>query len=218
MKIHKTSKILNLLIIKTSYFLISKSLLYFSKINLKFNSSFNNDFLNILKTIDSKNRYASHSYINNLVMAEDHRYFLHYGIDFIAILRALKSIIIDRKYQGASTIEQQLVRVSTYRYERSLRRKIREQLLAILISNCRSKKSIATAYLEIAYFGYSFQGYISLNSYIKENLIYNFEAFTVSLLKYPVPKNKNHEWHLKIQNRIRYIQKRNEKYTIYLKK
>ena len=150
-------------------------------------------------------------------MAEDHRYFLHYGVDFIAILRALKSIIINQKYQGASTIEQQLVRVSTYRYERSLRRKIREQLLAILISNYRNKKSIATAYLEIAYFGYSFQGYMSLKSYIKQNSIYDFESFTAALLKYPIPKIKNHEWHSKIKNRINYIKRRNEKYTIYLK-
>lgn len=217
MENHKILKISKIAIIKISYLLISKLLLYFSKINLKINKSFNNDYLNTLKTIDSINKYANYLYINNLVMAEDHRYFLHYGVDFIAVLRALKSIIITRKYQGASTIEQQLVRVSTYRYERSLRRKIREQLLAILISDCRNKKSIATAYLEIAYFGYSFQGYMSLKSYIKQNSIYDFESFTAALLKYPIPKNKNHEWESKVENRIIYIKRRNEKYTIYLK-
>ncbi|QWC50546.1 transglycosylase domain-containing protein [Pectobacterium atrosepticum] len=44
--------------------------------------------------------------------------------------------------QGGSTIDQQLVRTLTGRYERTLRRKIREQAIAILLNYKIKNKKI----------------------------------------------------------------------------
>lgn len=188
----------------------------FSKIFLLANKNFNNDFLKILNIIDSNTNNKDNNLIENLVMAEDHRYFLHYGVDYISIIRALRSIIFLKKYQGASTIEQQLTRVITYRYERTFRRKIREQLLSILISKYRDKYSIASAYLSIAYFGYKFKGHQSLHHYFLYNNIENKNSFTAAILKYPIPKANSSSWNRKIKNRINYIKKRHEIYKDYL--
>jgi hypothetical protein len=90
--------------------------------------------------------------INSLVIAEDHRFFFHDGIDPYAIFRASIRTIIGQ-LQGASTIEQQLVRTITKQYERTLRRKIREALLASTLRRMFTKREVAWAYLLIAYWG-----------------------------------------------------------------
>ena len=67
-----------------------------------------------------------------LISGEDHRYFLHPGFDVIAICRAIWRRLAWGVREGASTIEQQTVRVLKGRYERTLRRKVHEILLAPL--------------------------------------------------------------------------------------
>lgn len=64
--------------------------------------------------------------VNVLIIAEDRRNTLHCGVDTIAIFRAIKVRIFKKVYQGASTIEQQFVRVVSNRYEKSFYRKFRE--------------------------------------------------------------------------------------------
>src|ERR1700686_1168007 len=69
-----------------------------------------------------------------LISGEDHRFFDHAGIDFIAVCRAVWRGHVLRRREGASTIEMQLVRVLTGRFERTLVRKIREAGLATLLA------------------------------------------------------------------------------------
>lgn len=179
---------------------------------LKFNSNFNEDFKKIsceIKKLDSNE--IDIDLINKLILAEDHRFLMHYGIDFISILRAIKSIIIKRKYQGASTIEQQLVRVLTFRYERTFRRKIREQILATKISSKFCKKSIAACYLNICYFGFEYVGLKNIQKYQYASSS-GRNYFIASLPKYPIPRNETTLWKFKINNRIAYIKKREIKY------
>ena len=57
------------------------------------------------------------------------------------------------KHEGASTIEQQLVRVLTNDYERTLKRKLKEIYLASHLRKYADKETIAIAYLDIAYYG-----------------------------------------------------------------
>lgn len=212
MKFHKAK----IKIIRLTYKPLSIIYYIISKIFLIANNNFRNDYFKILDIIDCNNKSKDQNLIKSLVMAEDHRYFLHYGVDYISILRALKSIIFSRTYQGASTIEQQLTRVSTYRYERTFRRKIREQLLSILISKYRDKYSIASAYLSTAYFGYNLKGLHSLHRYFLLNNIENKNSFTASILKYPIPKTTSSLWDIKIKNRMNYIKIRYEIYENYL--
>lgn len=147
-------------------------------------------------------------YVDYLVAAEDHRFFRHRGIDVIAIARAAGSILLRARVQGASTIEQQLVRVVCGRYERTLRRKLREQILAIAISHRFDKRQIARCYLSVAYYGHQLLGGEAIRTLTAQGLCPATMALVVARLKYPQPKVVSEKWKLKIEARAAYIIKR----------
>lgn len=140
-------------------------------------------------------------YYDILVIAEDHRNPLHYGVDPIAIIRCIYLKLTKKIIQGGSTIEQQLVRTLTGRYERTLRRKIREQVIAILLKNkIKRKNEIGKAYLLCAYFGYNKIGFFNLSEIEKKDAIE-----LIARLKYPTKKNENPCENEKITRRKRHI-------------
>ena len=94
-----------------------------------------------------------------LISGEDHRHSRHPGFDSIAICRALWHRLVFESREGASTIEQQLVRVITGRYERTFRRKLHEILLAILVDAYFPKSVLPAVYLLIGYYGWRMNGY-----------------------------------------------------------
>lgn len=94
-----------------------------------------------------------------LVSGEDHRHSRHAGYDLIAICRAVWRNLTEGSHQGASTIEQQLVRTITGKYERTILRKVREILLAMLVADNFDKRLTPQVYLTIAYFGWRMNGY-----------------------------------------------------------
>lgn len=136
-----------------------------------------------------------------LILAEDHRTELHFGVDFIAIVRAFKVNLLENKRQGASTIEQQLVRVITARREMTKSRKLREQLLAISICLFFSKKQIYIAYINLGYYGEEFEH----NKKLKL-ATYDCNYKLIAYLKYPKPSRPNVEHEAKIERRVRHIQ------------
>jgi len=70
--------------------------------------------------------------INAFVAIEDERFWQHNGIDIKRIFGAiLKNIKSGSLSEGASTITQQLVRNKLLTFEKSFKRKIQEQYLAI---------------------------------------------------------------------------------------
>ncbi|MFZ5649485.1 MAG: transglycosylase domain-containing protein [Bacillota bacterium] len=86
--------------------------------------------------------------------AEDHRFYQHRGIDFIGIARAIfRDITGGGKHQGASTITQQLVKLSFLTPEKTFKRKIQEIILAVQVEHYYSKKEILEMYLNKIYFG-----------------------------------------------------------------
>lgn len=129
---------------------------------------------------------------NILISAEDHRFKFHLGFDLIAIFRAIRNNILYNKREGASTIEQQLVRTLTNNFEKNLSRKIKEILLAFSLKFIADKKSIALIYLNIAYYGTNLDclDKVLRNYNLKKGDYINKEicAEIVSRLKYPEPK------------------------------
>lgn len=126
-----------------------------------------------------------------LVVAEDHRFYCHGGIDPIAVCRAIWRTIALNKYEGASTIEMQLIRVVSQRTERSLSRKVREMALATLLSKEFSKNDLTDLYLKIGYYGWRMLGYRQACKRLQKNTdsLTPFEnAKLVARLKYPEPK------------------------------
>lgn len=126
-----------------------------------------------------------------LISGEDHRFFWHPGFDPIAICRAIYRWIFLGRKEGASTIEQQTVRVLTGRYECTLCRKVREIFLATLITRVIPKHDIPAVYLRIAYYGWQMNSFIQacrrLNLQPKR-ILFDEAAELIARLKYPEPK------------------------------
>ena len=89
-----------------------------------------------------------------VLAAEDRNFFLHPGVDPIAIVRALLADVRARApEQGASTITQQLVKNAFLSPHRTLRRKVEEGLLALLLELRATKEEIFARYLSSVYLG-----------------------------------------------------------------
>lgn len=85
-----------------------------------------------------------------IIATEDPRFYKHNGIDYFGILRALKEdvklILTPRKLQGGSTISQQLSRELFLHRDQTIRRKLKEIMLALQIERKYSKEEILTMY------------------------------------------------------------------------
>ena len=94
-------------------------------------------------------------YLINAVLAiEDHRFYNHFGVDFLGITRALfRNLFSHDELQGGSTITQQLAKNFFLTPERSINRKINEALLAVVIERRKTKKEILELYLNEIYMG-----------------------------------------------------------------
>ena len=164
-----------------------------------------------IDAIDRKKLDVPDFWIDYLIFAEDHRFNIHYGVDFYAIVRAVHNTKIKKIYQGATTIQKQYVRVVTSRYERTLWRKIREQLLAIILTHRINKVEIAKAYLAIAFYGSQQDGlesYLKRRNQIIENVSSDEALALVARLKYPEPLSNKDAWKVVISNRMKYVMKR----------
>ncbi|MDA8121863.1 MAG: PBP1A family penicillin-binding protein [Deltaproteobacteria bacterium] len=88
------------------------------------------------------------------VAAEDANFFRHRGVDFTAIARAvLKDILSGGFAQGASTITQQTVKTLFLTPEKSIRRKLKEIIMAYDIERKLTKEEILYLYLNQIYLG-----------------------------------------------------------------
>jgi penicillin-binding protein 1A len=126
----------------------------------------------------------------DLIAAEDHRFYTHHGVDWRAVVRATWRNVALGMLEGASTIEQQLVRRVTGRYERRLSRKVREMLLACLVERLVPKAEIPALYLRVAYFGAGMNGVFQASRRLGFDLdkITQYQAAAlVARLKYPEP-------------------------------
>ena len=92
--------------------------------------------------------------IDALLAIEDRRFYSHGGIDTLGIARALwRNLDSKNELQGGSTITQQLAKNFFLTPERSMKRKINEALLALVIEGRQTKKEILELYLNEIYMG-----------------------------------------------------------------
>jgi penicillin-binding protein 1A len=88
------------------------------------------------------------------ISVEDVRFYHHPGVDFIGILRALwHDIKAGGIVEGGSTITQQLARMLFLEPDKSIKRKIKEAALSLMIEKHYTKDEILGMYLNQAYFG-----------------------------------------------------------------
>ncbi len=95
--------------------------------------------------------------INSFLSAEDKNFFSHPGIDAKGILRAIvkniKNISQNKRLEGASTITQQVAKNFLLSNEVSMKRKIKEAILAFRIERAYTKERILELYLNQIYLG-----------------------------------------------------------------
>ncbi len=135
--------------------------------------------------------------INSFLSAEDKNFFSHPGIDAKGIVRAtinnLKNIINKKRLEGASTITQQVAKNFLLTNEISLKRKVKEAILAFRIEKAYSKKRILELYLNQIYLGEGTYGIAaaSLEYFDKsvKELNYNEAALLAALPKAPSKYN-----------------------------
>lgn len=174
-------------------------------------SSLRVDLNRCVETVDRHKTNVPLVFCDALITAEDHRNRLHPGIDPLGMLRALAVRIRTGDVQGASTIEQQFVRTVTGRRERTLSRKIREQLLALALSRRRSKAAIVSAYLSVAFYGTGRVGLEALKDEFGDKITsvkYEQALKFVVQLKYPRPLKQSAAWRAKIDRRIQALKAR----------
>jgi len=95
--------------------------------------------------------------IYSFLSAEDKNFFSHPGVDAKSITRAiiknLKNYFSEKRLEGASTITQQVAKNFLLTSEISLKRKIKEAILAFRIERAYSKERIMELYLNQIYLG-----------------------------------------------------------------
>ena len=95
--------------------------------------------------------------INSFLSAEDKNFFKHPGVDAKGILRAVinnvKNIAQNKRLEGASTITQQVAKNFLLTNEVSMKRKIKEAILAFRIERAYDKERILELYLNQIYLG-----------------------------------------------------------------
>src|SRR6516225_4083422 len=89
-----------------------------------------------------------------VIATEDRRFYSHFGVDPIGLLRAaVANLTAGHVVQGGSTITQQLAKNLFLTSERSFARKVRETLLALWLEHRFTKGEILEIYLNRVYLG-----------------------------------------------------------------
>ena len=101
--------------------------------------------------------------VQALIATEDRNFYSHHGISIRGTARALVSNITGGKRQGGSTLTQQLVKNFYLSPERTIKRKVNEAFMAMLIELHYDKDEILEAYLNEVHLGQN--GNYSINGY-----------------------------------------------------
>ncbi len=111
-------------------------------------------------------------FIQALLAVEDTSFYSHWGINFKGILRALwMDIKAGRIVQGGSTLTQQLAKVLFLTPEKTIKRKLKEALLALQIEKKYTKNEILAMYCNQIYLGSGSYGLeAAARNYFGENV------------------------------------------------
>lgn len=124
------------------------------------------------------------------IAIEDKDFYKHQGISiFGGILRAIKDTFFTQKVQGGSTITQQLIKTSLLSPERTIKRKIKEIVLALWTERIFTKNEILEMYLNQVPYGGSAYGIEQASQLFfhksAKNLTLNEAAFLAGLPQAP---------------------------------
>ena len=101
--------------------------------------------------------------IEALIATEDRNFYSHHGISIRGTARAIVSNVTGGKRQGGSTLTQQLVKNFYLTPEKTIKRKVNEAFMALLVELHYNKDEILEAYLNEVNLGQN--GNYSINGY-----------------------------------------------------
>ena len=117
-----------------------------------------------VKEVTSKENFVkfddmSELYRNAVIAVEDHRYYDHGPVDYIAIARAIFTNIKNGELQeGGSTITQQVAKNIVFSQDQNWVRKLGEIFASFDLEKNYSKNQIFEIYVNSAYFGDGYYG------------------------------------------------------------
>lgn len=96
----------------------------------------------------------SEEFKSGIIRSEDKRFQFHFGIDPLAVLRAVKNDIAAGAFvEGGSTITQQLAKNMYFDFDKVFERKVAEVFVALQLERDYTKDEILELYLNCIYFG-----------------------------------------------------------------
>ena len=113
----------------------------------------------VIESIQAKPSYTPleqipQLYQNAVVAAEDHRFYKHNGLDYIAIGRAMyRNVKAGELNEGGSTITQQLAKNQFFTQKKQLTRKVAEIFMVQEIEKLYEKEEILELYMNSVYYG-----------------------------------------------------------------
>lgn len=113
----------------------------------------------VIESIQAKPSYTPleqipQLYQNAVVAAEDHRFYKHNGLDYIAIGRAMyRNVKAGELNEGGSTITQQLAKNQFFTQKKQLTRKVAEIFMVREIEKLYEKEEILELYMNSVYYG-----------------------------------------------------------------
>ena len=118
-----------------------------------------------------------------VIAVEDHRFYLHPGIDPIALTRAVfYNISSEERSQGGSTITQQLARTLFLSNVRTYGRKVKEAALSVLLEVLLSKREILELYLNRVYLSAGIYGVETMSQRLFRKAAANLTLAEAALL------------------------------------
>lgn len=142
------------------------------------------------------------------IAIEDRRFFHHPGVDVLSFFREAIKVLRGRKHGGASTIDMQFVRTVTGYRALTMKRKLYEAFLALVIQSRHTKLEILRSYLGCAFFG---SGLIGANAAAQrvfnknaDRLSMEEASFISAMLAYPRPLQGLPRWEQRARRRAAY--------------
>jgi len=142
------------------------------------------------------------------IALEDRRFFSHPGVDARSIVREAFKVLTGRKHGGASTIDMQFVRTVTGYRAPTMKRKVYEAFLALVIQSRHNKLEILRSYLACAFFG---SGLIGANAAAQRMFNKNADQLSIdeaalisAMLAYPRPLQGLPRWEQRARRRADY--------------
>ncbi|AJC91505.1 penicillin-binding protein 1C [Campylobacter subantarcticus] len=116
-----------------------------------------------------------------VVLYEDKNFYSHYGVDFLALVRAFKNNLFSSKRSGASTISMQTIKLLEQN-KRTYFNKFNEVIKAFALESFYSKDEILRLYLNNAPYGGNLVGVASAGLFYFEKNLKNLTWSEAALL------------------------------------